>query len=271
MKKGAFTLIELLVVIAIIAVLMAILMPSLRIAREQGRSIVCRSNVKTLTLAWLMYKDENDSKLCNANTPSGNPNEEMGYWVVMPPNAGDSSVEEKKEYIKKGVLWPYVKQIDAYRCPSDKRNKSMYHKYAYRTFSIAGGLNGVGSDGTGWEINACLRFTDIESPATKYVFTTECDPRGYNMNSWVIRPRTRQWVDPFATWHRKNSSTLGWADGHVDTNRWLGKDLIDWNLAALDGEPTFRAAGWFTRSPTDDDEWKDFEFALKGYAFRSLL
>jgi len=267
MKKRAFTLIELLVVIAIIAILMAILMPSLRIAREQGRSIVCRSNVKTLTLAWLMYKDENDAKLCNANTPGGSYDEKRGYWVVMPPDKGNSSVEEKKEYIKQGVLWPYVKQIDAYRCPSDQRNKNPQHKYAFRTFSIAGGLNGVGSDGTGWEINACLRYSDIKSPATKYVFTTECDPRGYNMNSWVIRPKSRRWVDPFATWHRRNSSTIGWCDGHVDTNRWLGEGLIKWNLQALYNPQTFS----FNRTPAADDETKDFEFALKGYAYRSLL
>lgn len=51
MRKQAFTLIELLVVIAIIAILMAILMPALRVAREQVCGISCRGNVKTLTLA----------------------------------------------------------------------------------------------------------------------------------------------------------------------------------------------------------------------------
>jgi len=61
--RRAFTLIELLVVIAIIAVLMAILMPSLNIAREQARSITCRGNVRTLLIAWLIYKDENDARL----------------------------------------------------------------------------------------------------------------------------------------------------------------------------------------------------------------
>jgi len=70
MRRKAFTLIELLVVIAIIAILMAILMPALRVAREQGRSISCRSNVRTLTLAWLMYKDANDGKLVGGDTPA---------------------------------------------------------------------------------------------------------------------------------------------------------------------------------------------------------
>ena len=64
-KRRAFTLIELLVVIAIIAILMAILMPALKRAREQGRRVVCEGNLKTLTLAWIMYADENDQKLVN--------------------------------------------------------------------------------------------------------------------------------------------------------------------------------------------------------------
>ncbi len=50
-----FTLIELLVVIAIIAILMAILMPALRAAKDQARRVHCVSNVKILSLAWLMY------------------------------------------------------------------------------------------------------------------------------------------------------------------------------------------------------------------------
>jgi len=264
MKTRAFTLIELLVVIAIIAVLMAILMPSLNIAREQARSINCRSNVRSLTLAWLIYKDDNDAKLVNANTPKGSPGT-RAPWVVMPPNPGNSGIEEKKEYIKKGVLWPYVKDIGVYRCPSDRRKNSPWHKYAYRTYSITGGLNGVASSG-GWEILPCLKYTDIRHPAAKWVFLAECDKRGYNMNSWVIRPKSKRWVDPFGIWHRSNTSTVGYCDGRVEMQQWRGKGLIEWNLSALHTPMNFS----FNRTPTGDEEWEDFEAALRAYPYRAI-
>ncbi len=57
-----FTLIELLVVIAIIALLMAILMPSLQRVRTQAKAIACRSNLKQWGLVWAMYTDDNNGK-----------------------------------------------------------------------------------------------------------------------------------------------------------------------------------------------------------------
>ena len=67
-KLNGFTLIELLVVIAIIALLLAILIPTLNIAREQGKRAVCLSNVKQLTLAWILYADNNDDKIVDGWT-----------------------------------------------------------------------------------------------------------------------------------------------------------------------------------------------------------
>ncbi|MBN1435621.1 MAG: prepilin-type N-terminal cleavage/methylation domain-containing protein [Sedimentisphaerales bacterium] len=59
-RSAAFTLIELLVVVSIIALLISILLPSLSRAREQARSVVCRSNLHQLHLANTGYALEND-------------------------------------------------------------------------------------------------------------------------------------------------------------------------------------------------------------------
>jgi prepilin-type N-terminal cleavage/methylation domain-containing protein/prepilin-type processing-associated H-X9-DG protein len=59
-KSRAFTLIELLVVVSVIAVLMAILMPALRKAKEQGQATACQGNLKGFTLAIQMYAQDHD-------------------------------------------------------------------------------------------------------------------------------------------------------------------------------------------------------------------
>ncbi len=56
--RSGFTLIELLVVVAIIAVLVAILLPALSSAREMARSAVCKSHLKQIGQAELLYADE---------------------------------------------------------------------------------------------------------------------------------------------------------------------------------------------------------------------
>jgi prepilin-type N-terminal cleavage/methylation domain-containing protein/prepilin-type processing-associated H-X9-DG protein len=59
-SPSAFTLVELLVVISIIAMLTAVLLPSLSAAKEQAKQIVCSSNIHQLFLANSGYAVEND-------------------------------------------------------------------------------------------------------------------------------------------------------------------------------------------------------------------
>jgi len=269
MKMRAFTLIELLVVIAIIAVLMAILMPSLRLAREQARSVQCGSNLKTLALAWNMYNDANDDKIVSGWTPmapvsSSNPN----AWVLMPPSPGTADIELKKDYIRQGLLWPYVNDVGVYRCPSDARERYPDPTgNAFRSFSMPGGMNGVAASGA-WEIIPCRSTTDFKRPADKIVFVPEADPRGYNNGSWVIYPKRREWVDPLAIWHRGYSTNFAFADGHFEKRSWQSVDFVDWCKLSLDEPSKFS----FYRNPSQggDEELDDYQYVHKAYAYKSL-
>jgi prepilin-type N-terminal cleavage/methylation domain-containing protein len=59
MRRKAFTLPELLVVIGIIALLLAILMPSFRRARQSARAVTCASNARQVVMAMMMYANDN--------------------------------------------------------------------------------------------------------------------------------------------------------------------------------------------------------------------
>jgi prepilin-type processing-associated H-X9-DG protein/prepilin-type N-terminal cleavage/methylation domain-containing protein len=75
--RAAFTLVELLVVIGIIAVLIAMLMPALRTARETANCSKCLANLRQLGVALSMYENDNNGYIPPACGSGGNPDD--GY------------------------------------------------------------------------------------------------------------------------------------------------------------------------------------------------
>ena len=255
MKTKAFTLIELLVVIAIIAVLMAILMPSLRLAKDQANAIRCVSNIRALTLSWLLYKDDYDAKMVGGHV-GGIQDNNLLDWVDSPSTGAGDPIVLKKEAIERGLLWSYAKNHNIYRCPGDLR-KMRPPQYAFRSYSIAGTMFGE-ERFSNWSSRALWSYAEIKNPALKYVFVEEIDPRGYNTGSWVMDPDGNNWIDPLAIWHNKRS-TFSYADGSAEKHRWVNELTMDMATRAGEGD-----TGVFNQTPPANER-QDIEFMHRGY------
>jgi prepilin-type N-terminal cleavage/methylation domain-containing protein/prepilin-type processing-associated H-X9-DG protein len=242
MKSKGFTLIELLVVIAIIAILMAILMPSLNRAREQGKRASCLSNLKQLQLAWIAYAGDNDDKIVNGEAyngtagtcpvPSGGIHDREKWWTGA-DCAGDYMTGGKLlkavqlQAIRAGALYPFVPADKLYACPTGVRGEM-------RTYSVVDSMNGLRRAGTytgnvgtrvGRTVLWVKKTTEISlpGPAARLVFL---DEGRVTPDSYATNYNTGAWWDPPHVRHA-DGTNVSFVDGHSDYWKWDSKETIE--------------------------------------------
>ena len=222
----AFTLIELLVVIAVIALLLALLIPVLHSAKEQGQRTVCLSNLKQLTLAWIMYAEENDGNLVNGRAMGGS-----SFWGPTWVDPVYFSASDPNNANSRGALWAYIRDAGVYRCPRGISNQPV-------TYAIVCAANGESPDETresffkskriGHTVLWLRKLSDIVSPSAgqRMIFIDYGDRPGPAFRVHYAYPGW--WLGggiPLV--HHSQGITLSMADGHVDYWKWRGSETMD--------------------------------------------
>jgi prepilin-type N-terminal cleavage/methylation domain-containing protein len=278
-KQRGFTLVELLVVIAIIALLMALLLPALERAREQAKRVICLNNLHQLTLAWMMYAEDNNGRIVNGGPQGGS------SWIgrAMVPTSGNHAYErpwigrgwhdqysigvqttptQQISAIRDGALWPYAQMLKLYRCPTGLAGEQI-------TYAAMDGVNGL-RRGAIEDVHWMKSLNAIQNPHSRIVYIDEgwVTPDSFavvysdNTNSSEV-----WWDDPPV--RHGDGSAQSYADGHSDWLKWKGRWTVAMGRATIGIHPrsqyppgTPLPDGTIVRE--SDDDYHDIHWHQRG-------
>jgi prepilin-type N-terminal cleavage/methylation domain-containing protein len=269
----AFSLVEMLVVMAIIAIMAALMLPTLSKARQQASSARCLNNQKQMAGAFHMYTADNFERIVQMADydtgdyiyPAG------GFWGGPDPapntwtNASDALDAVETGLITTNAYYFYCNAVDDYHCPGDARlnnspNPRSPNGWAFDSYSRTQNLGGDPYNDF-WGAGATYtKISAIPQPGSTFSMLEDADWRGYNVGTWVVNwtGDTFDWQDPPAMSHI-NVDSISFADGHAELHRWTDPAIIAAGQGAARGMPEFYWIG-----PTNG---ADYEYVYKGYQF----
>jgi len=224
-----FTLIELLVVISLLALLMAILFPALRMARDAAKRTVCSSNCRQTGLALHMYAENCDGKMIPLMNTGGNamPSSQMQAWMAVLAYTPSAKVGDKYQPLHLAVLYEshLIENPEVFYCPAQPRLREYPLPYYYDFYT------GHGSYQWGSRIPSIPGLSGHVYVRTSYNYWTHGKKRldeaarkpvlVDNLQEWEVIPHRRGTAAPQGV-----SALFG--DGHISFC--VGEDIFDKNL-----------------------------------------
>lgn len=254
----AFSLVEMIVVSATILMLLAMLLPGLSAAREQGRSVVCRSNLHQIVMANGYYAEQSGGLYVPG---AANFLANLDRW-----HGKRSSVGEPFDS-SRGLLAPFIGPEGLVRrCPTfplDELGGDGFERgnggYGYNNRYV--GVQGrtlrdgsfvVDDDRSGVRRDRIARpgetvmFTDAAFAGSTLIEYSFAEPRFHPQY-----PGAR--TDPSIHFRHRGLANVGWCDGHVDAHQRTFVHTSGW----YETDPDRHWLGWFGKA--DDNSLFDLD------------
>jgi prepilin-type N-terminal cleavage/methylation domain-containing protein/prepilin-type processing-associated H-X9-DG protein len=215
MNRRAFTLIELLVVVAVIAILAALLLPALARSKVSAWRADCSSNLRQLSLATLLYWDDNGDRCFQWYY--GATNNGQLYWFGW---LGNGVEGQRPMDLSAGVLYPYLAGSKVRLCPAlnyamglvKLKASSPVYGYGYNVYLSAAGMNRSQiKRPTGSALFAdAAQINDFQAPAS---------PQNPMLEEWYYLDNATNYSSanyyPHGHFRHAQKANVAFCDGHV--------------------------------------------------------
>jgi prepilin-type processing-associated H-X9-DG protein len=248
-------------------------------AKAKAKGIQCLSNMRQLSLSWVMYAGDNNDLLV--------PNGELGSTAV--PNPLDSrlqpggiyaqwcpgnmksydAVDNRTApntpygsfYLKTGLLFPYVNNLNVYKCPADP--SVLYSQPRLRSMAMNCWMNPIQkswnviegySGATAQKVFTKLgNISPVPGSANTWVFIDE-NPYTIDDGYFVCDMKGNNWINVPASYHN-GAGGLSFADGHSEIKRWKDGKVLAFALSAYDATCPNPSIALSASDSLDDLKW----------------
>lgn len=209
-----------------VAILAALLLPTLSRGRAEALGVNCFSNLRQFSLAWMMYVEDWEERIPPNQGSDNKPDPVVNTWVRgwMDCAIPDWRDNTNTEYLRASLIGPYLHEcVGIWRCPADYSSARFGEVMLprVRSYAMNGYLNSIEDPPEPYKHIRKLADMVNPSPAKTFVFIDEREDSVEDCYFGVDMYNGDACLTEIPRSSHNGRGTLSFADGHVELHKWI--------------------------------------------------